>query len=187
MTATVPAPERAHDGLSRRRILQGAAWAAPAIVLATAVPAAAGSLATAYPTLAASFDWSIKNPGNESKTDATLTIIRQDNNSVHSVRIDSVVVHFDSSAKGGSQASGAGVATTGWTFDAANSFIPTGSSSTTAGYATLLPPAGTVLSSSFSSIQVTFFLQRFNGITSIELNGTASDGTPLDITLTRPA
>jgi len=34
-------------GLSRRRILQGIAWAAPAVVVATAVPAAAASLAPA--------------------------------------------------------------------------------------------------------------------------------------------
>lgn len=35
---------RASGGASRRRILQGAAWAAPAVVVASAVPATAGSL-----------------------------------------------------------------------------------------------------------------------------------------------
>lgn len=44
MTEIMSAPQAASGaGVSRRRIMQGAAWAAPAIVIATAAPAAASS------------------------------------------------------------------------------------------------------------------------------------------------
>ncbi|WP_144018881.1 hypothetical protein [Demequina sp. NBRC 110056] len=45
------APARAHanHGISRRRVLHGAAWIAPAITVATAIPAAASSPETSAP------------------------------------------------------------------------------------------------------------------------------------------
>ena len=43
MTNVVPARPVAHAHVSRRRIVQGAAWAAPAIMIATAAPALAVS------------------------------------------------------------------------------------------------------------------------------------------------
>ncbi|MDN4490641.1 hypothetical protein QQX13_07330 [Demequina sp. SYSU T00068] len=46
MTENTVARPKAHSSISRRRVVQGAAWATPAILIATASPPAAASVAT---------------------------------------------------------------------------------------------------------------------------------------------
>lgn len=54
-TRAAPAPALGDVELSRRRLLRGTAWAAPAIVVATAVPAVASSVASTHPVLTGTF------------------------------------------------------------------------------------------------------------------------------------
>ena len=60
---------RIPDGkISRRRVVQGAMWTAPAVLIATALPAAAGSLVNGTMTFATGYSL-VRNPG----TPATYT------------------------------------------------------------------------------------------------------------------
>ena len=114
MTATVPAPERAHDGLSRRRILQGAAWAAPAIVLASAAPAFAvgsGDASTSTPVASGSFTAALKNPGATQKA-GSLVMTRQDTGSTIPFVITSITIAFTSTQQ--NQGTQGGISTAGW-------------------------------------------------------------------------
>lgn len=174
MTATVPAPERAHDGLSRRRILQGAAWAAPAIVLASAAPAFAvgsGDASTSTPVASGTFTAALKNPGATQKA-GSLVVTRQDTGSTIPFVITSITIAFTSTQQ--NQGTQGGISTAGWEVDADASTFPVPGN--LAGTMVIVPTSGGYSLSGSDAITLAWSLSRYESIDSVTLVGTAGAG-----------
>lgn len=174
MTATVPAPERAHDGLSRRRILQGAAWAAPAIVLATAAPAFAvgsGDSSTATPVASGTFTADLKNPGATLKA-GSLVVARQDTGSTVPFVITSITIAFTSTQQ--NQGTQGEVNSAGWTVDEGASTFPVPGN--LKGTMVIVPTAGGYPLTGSGAVTLAWSLSRYESIDSVTLVGTAGSG-----------
>lgn len=185
MTETISAPPGAGvtegAGISRRRIVQGAAWVTPAIVIAAAAPAAATSLEPDTGALVATLGAYSPNPGNSNQR-ITTTVARS--GGTQPITLSRTVVRFIKN--GGQQASSAQVLTPGWGVDGNASRFP--SNNGEEGVAVFVAQAATVatLASPGAATQVEFNLNRFAAISRVRVEGT-SGATPVSFEFTPAA
>ncbi|MDN4477450.1 hypothetical protein QQX10_08470 [Demequina sp. SYSU T00039] len=165
MTENTVARSRAHSHISRRRVVQGAAWSVPAVLVATAAPAFAGSDPNAYPILLQTNTGYVPNPG-ESQQHIELTLQRQDNNSTHDIQIVSVSVYFTQDNNGQFKESlGVSNDTSTWTYNAGASTMPTTVGGS--GIAVFNPVGGPLVLSGSSATTLDFNINRFESIEKI--------------------
>ncbi|WP_062203865.1 hypothetical protein [Demequina salsinemoris] len=176
--------------LSRRRIIQTAAWAAPAIVVATAVPAAATSPDTA-PNLALSYYSG--NLGNNSsatngaKAATTATIVRSNDTYDGVYAINEIRISF-TATKWVSGTQDAVAVGTGWVLDTASTSFPTLGVDGAPGVLVLKPntASGIITVAKGSSVSADWELPKYEDYTSVVVNGTATptSGTAASISTT---
>jgi hypothetical protein len=80
-------------GISRRRVIQGVAWAAPAVVIATSAPAFANGSGTVPPSVA--------SVGLSTTLSGGTTLSRVDNGSQYAIKTISVVVRVNKTVANG--------------------------------------------------------------------------------------
>ncbi|WP_156156048.1 hypothetical protein [Demequina maris] len=163
-------------GVSRRRIVQGAAWATPAILIATAAPAFAGSNPDVLPILSGG----VVGPASADSGAQTLTVsaIRTDNNSTWPIVVTQIVVEYIKGANGSVSHS---VVTAGW--QESGSVHPGGNSAGQTGSVVLEPVSATGVSISVpedptttpeTSIAVQFTLSRYSELSKLTIVATAN-------------
>ncbi|WP_062527364.1 hypothetical protein [Demequina rhizosphaerae] len=130
------------------------------------------------PILVASSGGYKPNPG-ESNQSILVTLVREDNNSVHAISVESVRIDFKQDTKGGDKASSAVSNIAGWVVDTGNTDYPTAAGDS--GWVTFIPdPAGAGVELDGSdAVQLDFNINRFEDISNIKVTGSAN-GMPLE-------
>lgn len=181
MTDVVDAPATTQASISRRRVVQGVAWATPAVLIASASPHAAASVvqtAIVVPTIEG---YAVSNGNSNQNIDVTLS-----RSAAAGVTASVVVTRMEVDfIKVGpkSQQSGAVVKAGEWVLNTGASIFPT-----VAGVHGLAVfdavPALTLTPATYSG-QMTFNLDRFSSIPVIRFIGT-SNGVPFTASWTPP-
>ncbi|MDN4472012.1 hypothetical protein [Demequina zhanjiangensis] len=176
-------------GVSRRRILQGAAWAAPAIVIATAVPAAANSgTVDLAPIVSGTYSGDLHNNSasiNGNFAGTTANISRNDTfdgtYSITEIRVSFTATKWTNGTKD------AIVVDPAWTIDLASSDFPATGADADTGVMVIKPAAqsGLISLASGSSLSVNWKLPKYAGYVSVVVIGAFSaTGSPSSVPMT---
>ncbi len=165
------------DGLSRRETLRGMAWAAPAIVIATSVPASATSGGGAeVPIVSGTWDGAKWNKGETLNKECSVTIARGADDYAGNYVVSKITIGFTSfQTQHGSDALVA-LVSDGWVVDYGSSDLPEGSEQ--AGTLVIVPetPANGTIGES-DSLTVTWSLSRYLSIDFGTVDGGIDGGT----------
>lgn len=160
------------SNVSRRRVIAGAAWATPAILIAAGSPPAAASVTNGTPILTGVMGAYSPNNGNSAQT-ITATMNYSPNGTTTSIVLTAITITFVKQGGNDNQASGGEIQSAGWQIDTADSVFP--KTNGAVGKLVLVPnpPGSVVLSSANTAVPVNFNINRFSSISSVKFDGTA--------------